>query len=445
MRASGWLGFCLCFCGYNAYAQLTQHGEIAPKTILAGSIHDATGMVVDSVGAGRFSWQASFDTGDDQYVEVPECAGRGAIAIDGVRYAPLHGSFIVRVPRGHHEMSVAIDVSSYEGRVTCSGPFSLGALTLTRDGFQSIDFASPESLGGHAVLYVPHHHDATAAGPMLVGLHPWNGSMWTYAAITELVREADASDVVLLMPSGLGNSLYTAAPEAEVFRAIHAAETSLAIDPRRVSLWGASMGGAGATTIALHRPDAFASITSFFGDSKYDVATYVRSILPTPEAAHLVNALDIADNARHVPIWLIHGEADSVSPIAQSEMLSRDLSARPGYAVRFDRAPGEGHSGRLVARYASELVKLAAAARSPEHPSRVTFRSVRPQDTQAYGVRLVRAGVGDAAFDVEYNGSVVRLISATNVTMLALSKGALGAPSGARVDVGASRVTVRWE
>src|SRR6202142_3858081 len=96
----------------------------------------------------------------------------------------------------------------------------------------------------------------------------------------------------------------------------------LAVHPRAVSIAGASMGGAGATTIGFHRPDRFASITSFFGDSKYDLATYVRPILRDEAGAHAVNAADVADNARNVPVWLVHGEDDRVSPIAQSEILA---------------------------------------------------------------------------------------------------------------------------
>ena len=58
---------------------------------------------------------------------------------------------------------------------------------------------------------------------LLVGLHPWNGGIWTYAAYAELLREAQAKDVVLLMPSGLGNSLYSDHAEGEVLAAIASA------------------------------------------------------------------------------------------------------------------------------------------------------------------------------------------------------------------------------
>jgi dienelactone hydrolase len=421
---------------------LSAHGTVEGVRVDAMVAGVPFATATASLATGHHAITATLVSNDElTYLEVPECAGRGTVSVDDSVYQPPHGPFVVHVPPGRHALSVAIDVSSYEKRVACSGALVLGHLSLVRSGFHVLDFASPEPLGGHAVLYVPAHHDPRP-GPLLVGVHPWNGSMWTYAAIGELIAQADESDVPLLMPSGLGNALYVARAESEVFRAIEAAKTALAVDPARVSIWGASMGGAGATTIGLHRPDAFASITSFFGDSKYDLSTYVRSILPNEQAAHAVNALDVAENARWVPIWLIHGEADNVSPIVQSELLAHDLAGRAGYSVRFDRAPGEGHSGELVARYSASLVKLARDARAPTHPAHVTYRAVRNADSGAYGVRLERAAPGDAAFDVEYKGGVVRLISATNVASLVLSPGALGAPRDAKVD---GRITVRWE
>ncbi len=224
------------------------------------------------------------------------------------------------------------------------------------------------------MVFVPPGHDSTRPGALLVGVHPWNGGIWTYAAYASLLQRAAARDVVLLMPSGLGNSLYTAAAEDEVLRAIDVLAERVAVDPRRVSIWGASMGGAGATTIGLHHPDLFAGVTSFFGDSKYDLATYVRPLLVDERGAHLVNALDVADNARNVPVWLVHGEEDRTSPIRQSEMLADALTQR-GFAVRFDRVPGVGHSGALVARFAADVVDRAATTRVPD-VTRVSYRSV---------------------------------------------------------------------
>jgi hypothetical protein len=151
----------------------------------------------------------------------------------------------------------------------------------------------------------------------------------------------------------------------------------------------------------------------------------VRSILVDPRGAHRVNALDVVDNARHLPVWLIHGEDDATSPIAQSEILAEALQQR-GFDIRFDRVPGIGHAGALVARFLTAAVAAAAGARTPEHPARVTYRSVRPSDLEAYGVHLVRSSsAGDAFIDVERRDDAVHVLHADGIQSLVLSRGAL--------------------
>jgi pimeloyl-ACP methyl ester carboxylesterase len=364
-----------------------------------------------------------FDAPGVDAIEIPPCAGRGRVTVAGTSYAPPPGPFVVRT---HGAVEIEITVSSYEQRIACGYAPRMGKTSDSREGLGAFS---------NAVVFIPSGHDTTKPSAVLVGLHPWDGGIWTYAAYAELLSAAQKNDVVLLFPSGLGNSLYTRAAELEVVRAMDALSSAIAVDPRRVSIWGASMGGAGATTIGLHRPDRFASITSLFGDSKYDLSTYVKSILPTPEAAHAVDSLDLAPNARHVPVWLIHGEADRVSPIEQSAMLFRALEKNK-YGVRFDRVPNMGHSGALVARNAAEIVQRAATLKSPEHPARVTFASARDEDVSAYGVRLVRAATGDAFVDVELSNGAIRVFSTRNVKEIVLAKGALGS-TGAEPITGA--------
>ena len=357
-------------------------------------------------------WLLRFESTGDA-TEIPPCAGRGRVSIAGVSYTPPPGPFVVRASG---KVTVEITVGAYEQRIACGYAPRGGTTSDSREGLSAF---------GSGAVFVPRGHDVAKPAAVLVGLHPWDGSPWTYANYTELLASAQKDDVVLLFPSGLGNSLYVKSAEDEVVRTMDALAKTIAVDPQRVSVWGASMGGAGATTIGLHRPDRFASITSLFGDSKYDLSTYVKSILPTAAAAHAVDSLDLAPNARHVPIWLIHGEADRVSPIEQSAMLARALE-KLTYTVRFDRVPDMGHAGALVAKNAAEIVHRAATMKSPAHPARVTFTSVRDEDVAAYGVRIVRSAPGDASIDIELANGAVRVLSSKNVKEIVLSKGALG-------------------
>lgn len=382
-----------------------------------------------SLAPGSYEVRIRFlaDAGADA-VALPACADRQYVFLDGRKVAEGKAPLTSSVANGWHEVVLAFVVGRYERRIACGERPRVGRAIRTVEGLGLLRFDSPYASrgGGEAVVYVPPGHDGRRPARVLVGTHPWNGSIWTYAAYAELIAEARARDVLLLMPSGLGNSLYTADAETEILRAVDALSSMEAVDARAISIWGASMGGAGATTIGFHHPDRFASVTSFFGDSRYDLSTYVRAILRDERSAHRVNALDVVDNARHLPVWLIHGQNDRVSPMSQSEDLAAALRQRH-FTVRFDAVPGAGHDGALVARFVPALVELAASARIPDGIERVTYRSVRPSDLGAYGVSFERAdGAGDAFIDVERHPDGVHVRSAEGVRKLSLMPGALG-------------------
>jgi pimeloyl-ACP methyl ester carboxylesterase len=403
------------------------------------------------VSPGHYEVHLAVDADREEALQLPHCAGRERVTVDGHDVLAPPGPLVVPVSQGAHDVLIAVSVSAYERRIACGDFPRIGATFRSLDGLGALTFPSPSSAkgGGRAVVYVPPHHDLRTPAPLLVGLHPWNGSMWTYAAYAQLLREARARDVILVLPSGLGNSLYVADAEDEVMRAIAAVSEVLAVDARAVSLWGASMGGAGATTIGFHHPDRFATITSFFGDARYDLTTYVHAILPNDAAAHRVNALDVVDNARHLPVWLIHGEADQTSPIRQSEILADAMRAR-GMHVRLDRIPNVGHAGALIARFLPEVVATAASSRVPENVMRVTYRSVRASDTRAYGVQIIRAApTGDGFVDIERRDDAVHVQSAEGVRAVVLSPGALGTspehPPPIVVDPAGAGIEARWD
>jgi pimeloyl-ACP methyl ester carboxylesterase len=439
-----------------ARADLT-HDAVSGRAVTRVTIDEAT---VDWPALARPKKPALYTVSFEARgasVEIPHCNGRERVTIDGrIRDPGSKGPLVLPLDgraEMAHEVKVEIRASPYEKRLACSGPPLVGAAIRGADGLATLRFDSPHEGkgGGTAVVFVPGGHDRGKPSALLVGTHPWNGTPWTYAAYAELLEEAGKRDVVLLMPSGLGNSLYVEDAEDEVMRAIDATSRELAIDPQRVSIWGASMGGAGATTIAFHRPERFAFVASYFGDSRYDLTTYVNTILGGEEGARRVNALDVLENGRHLPVLLVHGEDDRISSMKQSTMLYDAMHAA-GFEVELVRAQGMGHEGPLVVREIRRVVARAAEARATVHPSRVSFRSVRASDTEAYGVtiRPPRGPSGAPAFvDLELRADGVHLLAAEGVAEVILAKGALGAtdaPSEVPIvyDAPGARPVVRW-
>jgi fermentation-respiration switch protein FrsA (DUF1100 family) len=94
------------------------------------------------------------------------------------------------------------------------------------------------------------------------------------------------------------------------------------VDPRRVVLWGTSLGGAVAVDVALHRRTAGLILESTFSSAK-DVACAVYPFLPV----HFVlrsqfNSAEKIQNIT-VPVLVMHGNRDSIIPIALGRKLFR--------------------------------------------------------------------------------------------------------------------------
>ena len=86
------------------------------------------------------------------------------------------------------------------------------------------------------------------------------------------------------------------------------------VDPKRIILWGTSLGGAVAVDVAVHRSPAGLILESTFSSAK-DVAARAYPFLP----ARLImrtkfNSIEKIERI-HVPILFMHGNKDTIIPI----------------------------------------------------------------------------------------------------------------------------------
>jgi predicted peptidase len=107
---------------------------------------------------------------------------------------------------------------------------------------------------------------------------------------------------------------------------IDALKAELAVDPRRVSVVGMSMGGYGAFDASQRRPDLFAAVVSVCG------------------AGDPAKAADTA----HVPVWAFHGADDDIVPVSGSREVVEALR-RAGGNPRYTEYPEAGHHSWLPA------------------------------------------------------------------------------------------------
>lgn len=112
-------------------------------------------------------------------------------------------------------------------------------------------------------------------------------------------------------------------PTLMMQRAMASLDQALAefpIDPDRTYLTGLSMGGFGSWDLAMRRPEQFAAVVPICGGGD-------------PDKVQLVAKL---------PIWVVHGGADPVVPVARSREMVEALQ-KIGSPPRYSELKGVGH------------------------------------------------------------------------------------------------------
>src|SRR5713101_1943380 len=175
------------------------------------------------------------------------------------------------------------------------------------------------------------------------------GLLWFYgngenvAAIWPIVREFQppGTAVLVLDYPGYGAS-GGRATEAALYAAADAAYSALAsrpdVDPRRIYVYGRSLGSAVASHTAAHHPVAGLILESPLTNAA-EMARYHYRLLPR-FLLHL--SLDNVANVRlvHCPILLFHGDADRLVPTA----MGKAVAAAAAGPVEVVLIHGAGHN-----------------------------------------------------------------------------------------------------
>lgn len=240
------------------------------------------------------------------------------------------------------------------------------------------------------LLLVPPERPGSEKHPMIVHLYGRGGSTKTdetynlglpsYAKFRQLAAERG---YYILVPE-LGESHWMSDRAVRTLDAIlDDAIANAPIDTKRIHLFGTSMGGGSSFAYAIHRPGMIRSICAIFPISNFtkfvaENPNYLASVTmayggsPTqvPDVWARKSAMQNIDTFKNIPVYLLHGSADTIVSPDQSRLLAKALRAK-NFPVLFHEVAGFGHDDAVVDAFQEELVDFldGKALNSPQKPS----------------------------------------------------------------------------
>lgn len=226
-------------------------------------------------------------------------------------------------------------------------------------------------------LTIPYGLDTTSPVPSYLWLHGSGGG------------HNEPQDI----PGALGMSVlargrsqgYWNLAEADVFDVYDYVRARWKLDPERLTVLGASMGGGGAARLAARRPDLFAGAAPLCGASSGPF-----------------------NNLINVPLYAVHGSVDDLVPIGYSRAMI-DAVARMGGMAVLDVAHNYAHglSGAPEQR-AQDWVTQQVRTRDPK---RVSFTATDGGAMGAYGLQIIEWGPEwrPATFEAVRDGATLYL------------------------------------
>lgn len=274
---------------------------------------------------------------------------------------------------------------------------------------------------GQLLFYLfrlPRGYDPAKRYPLDVALHSgaaltWRAG-WVDGPPSGDPKKAAADDRIWISPCGRGNNGYVGMGDAAVVAAVRDAMRQYAVDPDRVTVGGASMGGTGGFRLAALHPDLFAAAHSLTGG-----ATYLG-----PAGDGRYDATLLLDNYGNtgVCIW----DAPKEGWFGQNRAFAdglRDRAAKfPGSYPVLELTDPDGKHGVIDKKLVAEGWEWIRRQKRDPHPKRVVYKTYSLRYDGAYWVRIEAVDDPTAPARIEADvgaGGAVR-VAAENVARLRL-------------------------
>lgn len=271
--------------------------------------------------------------------------------------------------------------------------------------------------------------------PLIVDLSPGTLTRLERAAsrCEQMCRYASelGEECVAIMPCGRGaGTVYQGYGDYDVYEAVAAVQNVLAIDPDRLYVTGASMGGASTFFHASHHPDFWAAAAPFCGYCDYKLwekpggTTFHRQ--PWEEHSWIARGAAYRPEIfRHLPIHMTHGAWDRAVgggvPTEHSRQMARKLEAL-NYPHVYVEVPKMGHSCRTPETWKAAIDWLLQQNRT-KNPDRVSLVVHTLRHNRAYWVAVEQQHQSDhrATVEATLDRSMRTLeVQTTNVRRIAL-------------------------
>jgi dienelactone hydrolase len=234
-------------------------------------------------------------------------------------------------------------------------------------------------------LWIPEEYEGTTPFPLVVLLH--GQGMFNPLQC----RATPIGKMIVVAPQGRGGMDYMYVGEGDVLRVIEEAQRLLNVDPERVYLAGASMGGAGSWHLASMFPDRFAGIMACCGNTDINVWAELwhwRTPQDSPIAAvrHFLRedtcAVTYAENLHNIGIVALQGQADPIVNQLHARRMQEALAASGHAKCQFHVFPFVMHG--FTADYEAGLKPLTRDSR----PLRVRYKTAWLKYPGAYWLKI---------------------------------------------------------
>jgi pimeloyl-ACP methyl ester carboxylesterase len=284
--------------------------------------------------------------------------------------------------------------------------------------------------------------------PLIVEVSPGGTNLErSLELVGQIVRFASnaGKKCVAIRPTGRGpGSVYQNYGEVDTFEAISDATVKFQIDPNRISVTGASMGGAATWYLVSHHPDFFSAGAPFCGYCDYrlwekpgGLAFHMREWEEPSWIAR--SAVFLPENFAHTSMWIVHGEWDrSVGggvPVEHSRRMF-SLLREHDCDVKYTELPKTGHGCRTDDIF-GEVVPWLLEQKRSEAVTDLTFATYELRHSRSHWAaihQLEEYGGKRARLSIHRDRSSGISITTENVRTFTLDQVEGDSPDGVRID-----------